>query len=85
MPTTRKRRPQSFDLSPAPDSEAAPSGWTYRSETGEKGLVHVERKGEAGSPPPLARSASALDWATWPVKFALVLLFAPFGGARRRP
>ena len=86
MSSSRKRRPPSFDLTPPGDVEAA-SGWTYRTESEAKDAARVEKTQPQPAPAVSGpgRTEHVLDWLTWPVKFALVLLFAPLHGARRKP
>jgi hypothetical protein len=74
MPSSRKRRPQSFDLTP-PDSEGPASGWTYRTET-PRSVV---------KPLPAGQRQNVMDWVTWPVQFLFVMLFVPPPRARRKP
>ncbi len=81
MPSSRKRRPQSFDLTAPAGAEPAPSGWTYRSEAGE---APAPTTPPAVGAPAAARARGVIDWAVWPAEFLFVLLFAPLGARRKR-
>ena len=87
MSSSRKRRPPSFDLTPPGDAEAA-SGWTYRTEADAKEAAPVAETRPSQTVPALktaGRTEGVIDWVTWPVKFMLVLFFAPLHGTRRKP
>lgn len=87
MPSSRKRRPQSFDLTPPGGAEPAPSGWTYRSGAGDAPSPSPQAAPAtptASAAPAASRTGSVIDWIVWPAEFLFVLLFAPRGARRKQ-